>query len=96
MFATSTHSITADRHRLIATSIPKVLILTGDDDNLVNPDNSKELAKRMPEAELVIWQDTGHALHTQWPERFTKLLERTFEEGRVRFDARKKLVSSST
>ncbi|KAF8484389.1 alpha/beta-hydrolase [Gautieria morchelliformis] len=93
MFAASTHSITADRHCLIATSIPKILILTGDEDNLVNPDNSRELAKRMPEAELVVWQDTGHALHAQWPERFNKLLERTFEEGRVRFDARKKQVS---
>ncbi|KAF8589993.1 alpha/beta-hydrolase [Ramaria rubella] len=90
MSAATTHRVTADRHRLIASSIPKILILTGDDDNLVNPGNSTELANRMPEAELVCWEGTGHALHAQWPRRFNDLLERTFTEGRERFEARKK------
>lgn len=88
MSAATTHRITVDRHRLIATTIPKILIVTGDDDNLMHPGNSEELAKRMPEAELVVWQDTGHALIAQWPERFNTLLERTFKEGRDRFNAR--------
>lgn len=94
MSAATTHRVTKDRHRLIATTIPKVLILTGDDDDLVNPENSKELARRMPEAELVVWHETGHGLHLQWPKRFNELLERTFKEGRDRFNARKKQASS--
>jgi pimeloyl-ACP methyl ester carboxylesterase len=94
MSAATTHRVTEDRHRLIANTIPEILILTGDEDNLVNPDNSKELARRMPEAELVVWQDTGHGLHAQWPKRFNELLECTFKEGRTLFDAKKKQASS--
>ncbi|KAF8589994.1 alpha/beta-hydrolase [Ramaria rubella] len=88
--AAITHRVTADRHRLIASSIPKILILTGDDDAIVHPGNSIDLAERMPEAELVCWESTGHGVHAQWPGRFNDLLERTFKEGRERFEARNK------
>ncbi|KIJ43991.1 hypothetical protein M422DRAFT_168948 [Sphaerobolus stellatus SS14] len=87
--AALTHKVTKDRHRLIATSIPKILILTGDKDDLVNPANSKELAKRMPEAEYIQWKDTAHCLHEQWPAKFNELLERVFEEGRTKYEERK-------
>ncbi|KAF8589988.1 alpha/beta-hydrolase [Ramaria rubella] len=84
------HRVSTDRHHLIASSIPKILILTGDDDNLVNPTYSVELVNRLPGAELVCWRGTGHAVHAQWPKRFNDLLERTFMEGRERLEAKEK------
>jgi len=94
MSAATTHRVSAARLRSIASSIPKVLIVTGDEDNLINPANSRDLKASMPEAELVSWEKTGHALHVQWPKRFNELLERTFREGRERFEARRKQASS--
>jgi pimeloyl-ACP methyl ester carboxylesterase len=38
------------------------LIITGDSDRMVNPENSKILADRIPNSELVIFPNTGHAL----------------------------------
>jgi pimeloyl-ACP methyl ester carboxylesterase len=62
--------------------IPKVAIVTGDSDNLVAPSNSAYLNKYMKEAEYVVFEETGHAIHTQWKKRYNELLERVFSEGR--------------
>jgi pimeloyl-ACP methyl ester carboxylesterase len=61
-----------------------VTILTGDSDNLIRPSNSRVLKQHMPEAELRVWEDTGHAMHIQWPKRYCNLLKETFEEGKRR------------
>ncbi|KAJ7445772.1 alpha/beta-hydrolase [Mycena galericulata] len=82
MFAALTHRVTPQRLRSISEAIPKVLILTGDDDNLVSPSNSHYLHSCMPAAELVEWEGTGHAIHVQRPKKFNQLLERVFREGR--------------
>ena len=79
-----THHVSPDRLRQISRSIPKVLILTGDEDYLVHPRNSFHLKKHMPEAEFVQWEGTGHGIHAQRPKRFNTLLEKVFEEGRQR------------
>lgn len=72
-------------HRLASLSaIPKVIILTGDLDHLVDPANSRYLADNIPGSELVEWEKTGHGLVLQWPERFNALLEKATEEGRRR------------
>lgn len=84
MSSALTHHVSPERLRQISTSIPKVLILTGDQDHLVHPSKSFYLAKHMPEAEFVQWKDSGHALSAQWPDRFHALLERVFDEGRQR------------
>lgn len=82
MYAGLTHHVSPERLRRISSSIPKVLILTGDDDNLVRPDCSKYLKENMPEAEYVVWEGTGHAIQLQHPERFSKIVERVIDEGR--------------
>ena len=84
MSAGLTHRVTPDRLREISRSIPKVLIVTGDEDNLVDPSNSNYLAEKMPEAEYVVFEHTDHGLHLQWPERYNELLERVMIEGRER------------
>ncbi|KAH9036178.1 alpha beta-hydrolase [Lactarius pseudohatsudake] len=79
MWAGFTHHVGAKRLAQISKAIPKVLILTGDQDHLVRPSNSAYLSKYMPEAESVVWKDTGHV-------RFNTLLERVFLEGGARLD----------
>jgi len=86
MCAGLTHHVGAKRLAQISKTIPKVLILTGDEDHLVSPSNSVYLSKHMPEAEYVVWKDTGHAVNMQRTERFNTLLERVFLEGQARLE----------
>jgi pimeloyl-ACP methyl ester carboxylesterase len=81
MVAALTHHCDPYRLRLISKSIPKVVIVTGDEDHLVSPHHSQELKDSMPSAELVQWEGTGHGISSQWPKRFNELLEKTFREG---------------
>ena len=81
MSAALTHNVSPERLRSISRSIPKILIVTGDQDHLVDPKNSKYLKENMPEAELVVFEKTGHAIHLQWPKRYCELLERVMKEG---------------
>jgi len=84
MVAGLTHHISPARLRSISSGIPKVTIVTGDSDNLIRPVNSRVLKEHMTEAELKTWDQTGHALHAQWPKRYCDLLNKTFEEGKRR------------
>ena len=81
MWAGFTHHVQPGRLTRISKTIPKVVILTGDDDHLVRPTNSAYLKKHMPEAEYIVWKDTGHVVNLQHVERFNALLERVFHEG---------------
>ena len=82
MAAGLTHHVAPARLRRIAQTVPKVLILTGDEDNLVRPSNSVYIKSHMPEAEFIQWEKTGHGIHIQHKDRFNELLERVFAEGR--------------
>lgn len=55
--------------------------MTGDDDNLVNPGNSKHLSDQMKRAELCPFVGAGHAVNIQFPEKLNKVLERSFKEA---------------
>jgi len=78
------HYVSQDRLATISKSVPKVLILVGDQDNLVRPANSHWLAHCMPEAEFIVWKDTGHQILGQHPKKATELLARVMQEGRKR------------
>jgi len=84
MWAALTHRISAERLREISASIPKVLIMTGDQDHLVSPHKSRYIKQQMPEAELLEMAVTGHGIQIQRSEKFNAALERAFEEGRQR------------
>ena len=58
MAAALTHHVSPARLAAISKSIPKVVIITGDEDNLVLPSHSLELKASMPEAELIQWEGT--------------------------------------
>ncbi|KAH8108127.1 alpha beta-hydrolase [Cristinia sonorae] len=81
------HHVTGDRLRKISSSIPKVLIVTGDNDALVHPRNSLILKESMPEAEYVQFEKCAHAIHVQHRKKFNALLERVFEEGKQLLEA---------
>ncbi|KAI0361926.1 alpha/beta-hydrolase [Trametes cingulata] len=82
MAAALTHHVSPDQLRKISSSIPKVTIVTGDEDNLVDPSNSRLLKQHMPEAELVVREGAGHGITMQYRTWFNGLLERVFKEGR--------------
>jgi len=81
MWAALFHYVSPDRLAEINASIPKILILTGDNDHMVDPSNSFKLAAAMPDAEFVQWEETGHGIVAQWPKRVAHVLQRVFEEG---------------
>lgn len=56
-----THRVSPAELKQINEAIPKITIITGDSDNLVNPGNSKHLAKHLTRAKLEIIKGAGHA-----------------------------------
>lgn len=83
MAAGLSHRVSPERLRQIAKDVPKVVLVTGDEDNLVPPERSEWIKKCMgPGVELEKWEHTGHALQIQRPERFNALVERTIAESR--------------
>lgn len=83
-YAALMHRVSVNRLHSIGMTIPKVLIITGDEDHLVHPRKSHYLAKHIPGAELVEWKSVGHVINQQKPAEFHEVLERVFKEGRDR------------
>jgi len=88
MAAGLTHRVTGDRLREISRLIPKVVIVTGDEDHLVDPQRSRFIKANMPEAELIELSDTGHGIHLQRPRELNELIARAVREGRSRLSER--------
>jgi len=84
MAAGLTHRVSGDRLREISRLIPKVVIVTGDEDHLVNPERSRFIKANMPEAELIEFSGTGHAIHIQRPKELNGIIGRAIREGRSR------------
>ena len=64
----------ADRSTNVASRLSEfampVLIITGDDDRVVETALTRKLAAKMPAAEFVVVADSGHLLHEEDPEEF--------------------------
>jgi hypothetical protein len=89
MWAGFTHHMQPERLRQISKTIPKVMIVTGDQDHLVRPSNSAYLKEHMPEGEYIVWKDTGHVVCAQHVGRYNGLLEGVFLEGEARLTGRR-------
>jgi 3-oxoadipate enol-lactonase len=63
--------------RLMQLDIP-ALIVTGSEDVLIPPENSKSLAARIPHAEMVVIPGAGHALHAECREKLNRLADEFF------------------
>ena len=59
--------------RLPDIKVP-TLVVAGDKDMAVNPENSHLLASIMPNSELVIMKNVGHMIGMQAPDEFNKIL----------------------
>lgn len=69
-----THRVPKEELARIDSEIPRIKILTGTKDNLVSTRHSYFMKSHMPHAEFEVWEDGGHALHVQDPERYSKML----------------------
>jgi len=87
MCAGLTHRVSPAKLRTIDARVPFIALATGDEDHLVRPANTAVLAKYMPKAEVVRWEETGHAVQLQRVKEFNELVERAVEEGRKRAEA---------
>lgn len=84
MAAGLTHRVSEDRLREISKLIPKVVIMTGDEDHLVDPQRSRFIKENMPEAELVEFSGTGHGILMQRTKEANEIVARAIREGRSR------------
>lgn len=95
MAAALTHHVSPSRLAYISARIPKIMIVTGDEDHLVAPEGSRRLWRGMTSdqgidgkdgkdlrVELVQWECTGHGIHFQREREFNELIARCVREGR--------------
>lgn len=81
MKAALSHNIPdADLER-INKNVPKICILTGDTDYLVDPRNSDYLKDKLTRAEFHKFESAGHALGNQIADRVNGILEKVIAEG---------------
>ena len=95
MAAALTHHVSSSRLAFISARIPKIVIVTGDEDHLVAPKESTRLWQGMTSnrdingksgqvlrVELVQWEGAGHGIHLQREREFNELVMRCVKEGR--------------
>lgn len=70
------HFISQKDLERINEEVPRISIMTGDWDQLVNPVHSEYMHKMMPKAEYHVWKDAGHAIHIQFPQAFNAYLRK--------------------
>lgn len=63
----------------------KIAVVLGDRDELIHAVRSLQLQDRLPDSELVVFKDGGHALSCQFREDFNALMERIMMEGNQAF-----------
>ncbi|OAV90654.1 hypothetical protein PTTG_06010 [Puccinia triticina 1-1 BBBD Race 1] len=63
----------------------KILVLVGDQDQLIEPARSIELHKDLPGSEYLLIPGAGHAICSQLPEQSNAILERVIDEGNRAF-----------
>ncbi|KAM0789938.1 hypothetical protein ACM66B_006778 [Microbotryomycetes sp. NB124-2] len=69
------HHVSQDRLLEIAETIPRIGIITGDQDNLVNPERSRDLHQDLPGSTLKVVKGAGHALPAQIPDEYNEWIK---------------------
>jgi len=64
--------------RLMKLDIP-AMIVSGSEDVLIPPENSKSLAEKLPQAEMIVIPGAGHALHAECRETLNQLADEFFK-----------------
>jgi len=67
-------SVAQDRAAPIERISVPTLVIAGEEDTVYPPELAREMARRIPGAELVMLERTGHLANLEQPERFNKIL----------------------
>jgi 3-oxoadipate enol-lactonase len=67
-------SVAQDRAAPLEQISVPTLVIAGDEDTVYPPELAREMARRIPGAELVMFERTGHLANLEEPERFDKLV----------------------
>jgi 3-oxoadipate enol-lactonase len=65
-------SVAQDRAAPIEQIRVPTLVIAGEEDTVYPPELAREMAKRIPGAELLMFERTGHLANLEQPERFNK------------------------
>ena len=65
-------SVAQDRAAPIEQIRVPTLVIAGEEDTVYPPELAREMAKRVPGAELVMFERTGHLANLEQPDRFNK------------------------
>jgi len=97
--AATTHYVAPARLGRIAQTVPKVSVVSADEDYLIasagsvrlidgllGESSGKKEGQNLTNVESVKWKNTGHAAQIQWPGKFNVMLERIFHEGQESAD----------
>jgi 3-oxoadipate enol-lactonase len=67
-------SVAQDRAAPLEKISVPTLVMAGEEDTVYPPELAREMAKRIPGAELVLFARTGHLANLEEPERFNKVV----------------------
>ena len=67
-------SVAQDRDAPIENIRVPTRIVAGDEDTVYSPDLARDMARRIPGADLVIMKGAGHLANLEQPERFNEIL----------------------
>jgi 3-oxoadipate enol-lactonase len=65
-------SVAQDRAARIEQIKAPTLVITGDEDKVYSPELSKDMARRIPGAELVVMKGVGHLSNLEQPDEFNQ------------------------
>ncbi|KAI5481286.1 alpha/beta hydrolase, epoxide hydrolase-like protein [Pseudohyphozyma bogoriensis] len=82
MAAVMGHHMSPASMATISSTIPKVAIIVGDQDYLINYHNSLSMHKTLPGSSLKVVEGGGHALPSQIAEEFHEWIEGNVKEGK--------------
>lgn len=69
-------SIPSDRYASLQKITQRTLVVNGGDDIMVPTVNSFILQQKLPDARLILFPDSGHGSHFQYPEEFAEVAAR--------------------
>jgi pimeloyl-ACP methyl ester carboxylesterase len=84
IWAVVAHNVSPGRLKTISEIVPSILIVTGDEDHLISPANSRYLHEHLPESQYEVLKGFGHGLPAQDPPRFNALLETFLDRAKAK------------
>ncbi|PRP84145.1 hypothetical protein PROFUN_04136 [Planoprotostelium fungivorum] len=84
LHAVSRHRVKPEELQLIRDSQVPVMVMTGDEDHMVDPRNSAEMNELLQPVEYIVMPETGHAINAERAAEFNEAMFRHVERGEAR------------